>query len=332
MPPSSSISNSEPDAIAAHSIARYLASGVAGGLGAVLLVSLVSWLCLSHGLVGWHFAQLYRYQLAKLATSEPVALLLVGDSSLGNAVDARAWSSSLHEPVLSLALSGDYGYRGTLNMIRRTLRQHRPKAVVIFQTLDIATRKPKYEGQIYTAERVADLAGVPPLQLLATLASLDPPLSALATAFQGPEDMSALAATDYYPQAPAGSRRQLWSVDAPPLAADEIRPLDIASLGEIAALCRDSGIRCLYMHGPLVQPQCAGSAAYIGALNEQINSTGLEVVPGTPICMPRGEAGDAEDHVAPELKWRYSQRYLRLARAVLQPRAAPPVEWIYPQT
>ena len=296
------------------------------------LVSLVSWLCLSHGLVGWHFAQLYRYQLAKLATSEPVALLLVGDSSLGNAVDARAWTRSLHQPVLSLALSGDYGYRGTLNMIRRTLRKQRPKAVVIFQTLDIATRKPSYEGQIYTAERLADLTGVPPIRLLATLASLDPPLSALATAFRDPEDMSAIATTDYYPQAPAGRRRPLHPVDTPPLAADDIRPLDIASLSEIAALCRNSGIRCLYMHGPFVQPQCAGSAEYLDALDEQISSTGLEVVPGTPICMPRADAGDAEDHVVPELKSRYSVRYLRLARAVLQPPAEPPVDWVYPET
>ena len=295
------------------------------------LVSLVSWLCLSHGLVGWHFAQLYRYQLAKLATSEPVALLLVGDSSLGNAVDARAWTRSLHQPVLSLALSGDYGYRGTLNMIRRTLREQRPKAVVIFQTLDIATRKPSYEGQIYTAERLADLTGVPPIRLLATLASLDPPLSALATAFRDPEDMSALATTDYYPQAPAGRRRPLHPVDTPPLAADDIRPLDIASLSEIAALCRNSGIRCLYMHGPLSSHNARGrlSIRCLGRADKFDRTRGGARYTD---CMPRADAGDAEDHVVPELKSRYSVRYLRLARAVLQPPAEPPVDWIYPET
>jgi hypothetical protein len=145
VPPSSSTSASEPasghEANARRLPARYLAGAIGGGLAAVTLVSLVSWLCLSHGLVGWHFAQLYRYQLAELTVDEPAAVVLVGDSSVGNAVDARAWSSTLGKPVLSLALSGDYGYRGTLNMLRRALRGRQPQVAIVFQTLDIATRK-----------------------------------------------------------------------------------------------------------------------------------------------------------------------------------------------
>lgn len=288
-------------------------------MSALIVVSMLSWMCLSTGIVGWHFAQLYRYQLAKIAApaSERPAIVLVGDSSLGNAVDARAWSAELQQPVISLALTGDYGYRGTLNMMRRALRSRQVATVIVFQTLDIATRKPAYDGQIYTAQRLGDLVGVPLLNLFDSLASLDPLQSALALLFSGHEDMSALEAVDYHPQAPAGQRRALAPVDTPPLSPKRIRSKNLRTVADIASECRTHGVRCLYVNGPLIEPQCSGSAGYVQVLDEDIRRAGLTVVPDTPICMPRADAGDSEDHVAPEHKARYSELYLQRIRAMI---------------
>lgn len=290
-----------------------------GAVIAVAVVGTASWLCLSNGLVGWHFAQLYRYQLAKLAQAAPAAdtVVLVGDSSLGNAVDARAWSAALQRPVLSLALTGDYGYQGTLNMLRRALRHGPVGLVVVFQTLDIATRKPAYDGQLYTAQHLGDLAGIPPLWLFSALASLDPLASAVAAALRDEEDMRAYAAVDYHPQAAAGARRALAPVDAPPPQVERIRQDDLASLAQIAAVCRRHRVRCLYVHGPLIEPQCGRAAGYVRALSAAIERTGLAVVPDTPICLPRADAGDAEDHVAPERKAQYSDLYLHRLQSML---------------
>ena len=48
-----------------------------------------------------------------------------------------------------------------------------------------------------------------------------------------------------------------------------------------------------------------------------IERTGLAVVPDTPICLPRADAGDAEDHVAPERKAQYSDLYLHRLQSML---------------
>ncbi len=322
MPPSSSISDSDARARRPrYGIRAYLAGVLGGGACALIVVSILSWVCLSNGIVGWHFAQLYRYQLAKVAAQAPErpTIVLVGDSSLGNAVDARAWSAELQQPVISLALTGDYGYRGTLNMMRRALRSRPTALVVIFQTLDIATRKPAYDGQIYTAQRLGDLAGVPLLNLFDSLASLDPLQSALGLLFSGREDMSALEAVDYHPQTPAGQRRALAPVDTPALSPNRTRSENLGTVAEIARECRDQGIRCLYVNGPLIEPQCSGSADYVRTLDEQISRAGLTVVPDTPICMPRADAGDSEDHVTPERKAQYSELYLQRILAVTGP-------------
>lgn len=324
MPPSSSTSASEASAPRPrHGILPYLAGALAGGIGALIVVSILSWVCLSNGIVGWHFAKLYRYQLAKLAAAPPErpSIALVGDSSLGNAVDAQAWSTALQRPVISLALTGDYGYRGTLNMMRRVLRSRPVALVVIFQTLDIATRAPAYDGQVYTAQRLGDLADVPPLHLFDSLASLDPLASALALLFSGSQDMSALEAVDYQPQAPVGRRRALAPVDAPALSSERIRAENLETVAKIAKECREHGIRCLYVNGPLIEPQCSRSADYVRTLDEAIRRAGLTVAPNTPICMPRGDAGDSEDHVAPERKARYSELYLDRVRAAIGPGA-----------
>jgi hypothetical protein len=176
------------------------------------------------------------------------------------------------------------------------------------------------------------LAGVPLVWLLSTLASLDPVLSAVETVFRGGEDISALAAVDYYPQAPPGRRRALEPLDAPPPREEQIRPTDLDSVRMIATLCRDSGIRCIYMHGPVIRPQCGAAKDYVRALDERIEAAGLPVARGTPVCMPRADAGDSEDHVAPDRKAYYSARYLELALAALHRPVEPQIVWIDPPT
>ena len=291
----------------------YLGTALLSGLAATLLVSAVSWLCVSRGLIAWQVGALYRYQLAKLESPEPVDVALLGDSSLGNAVDARAWGAALDRRVVSLALTGRYGYEGTRNMLSRLLRRKRPAVVVIVQTLDMATRRPSDAGAVYTAERLADLADVPPWRALATLASLDLPGSALRALLDGGPDVGGLAPLDYVPQSAGRSK----PFRAPPLRPDRLDPRDLAMLREIGATCRAAGVACLYAHGPYLEPGCSGSADYVRALDASIEAAGLHVVAGTPVCLPPEDAGDAEDHVAPGRKDRYSALYLGLVRAAL---------------
>jgi hypothetical protein len=118
--PSSSISSSEA--------ARYLGLVLLAAAIVVSGIAGISLIGIEQGLVTWKEAKLLRHQLDKIDAASRVDVLLVGDSTLGNTVDAEAWSRESGQAVLSLPLTGDYGYGGTLNMLRRVLRRHRPGA------------------------------------------------------------------------------------------------------------------------------------------------------------------------------------------------------------
>ena len=310
MSPSSSTFSSEA--------ARYLGVAV---LTAVLLVSSIAGISLigiDRGLVTWKEARLLRYQLDKIAAASRVDILLVGDSALGNAVDARVWSRETGREVLSVPLTGDYGYGGSLNMLRRVLRHHRPELVVVFQSPEIMRRHVAYDGLMYTAETLGDIRGIPPWRLLGPLATWDIPLNMLANVFtpRGPDPD--LITDDYIRQQMDAAKARAKVVrDARFLKPAMVHPERAVFLREIGALCARERIVCLYAHGPYVEPECSSIEPYLEKVNALIRASGLIVVPETPVCMPLDDAGDAPDHVAPALKKRYSEIYRSLIDATI---------------
>jgi hypothetical protein len=320
---SSSISSSEPAALEPAALRRYLLRLATTTAVLVVLAAAVAVVGLRQGWLTWHFSQLMHYQLDKLENADGVEVLLVGDSALGNAIDAAAWSKALDRPVLSVALTGAYGYAGSLNMIRRALRRQPLQAVVVFQTLDLMTRPPADSGLVLTAERLSDLADAPPGAIWSTLVNLSMPLNVHGTLLSGPPDeRAAYAPTDYVPQVGALSAGGAAEHPDRPLSPAALRSRADPYLATIGELCRTEGLRCVYTHGPLTRSICAGSGNYVVAANERIRAAGLTPVEGTPLCLAWVETGDSEDHVAPAHKATYSARYLELIAPLLAPPAA----------
>ncbi len=65
------------------------------------------------------YQKLYDYQLKKLSTQEDVDTIFIGDSSLGNAINADLISRQGSIKALNLALNGNYGYAGPYNMLKK---------------------------------------------------------------------------------------------------------------------------------------------------------------------------------------------------------------------
>ena len=257
--------------------------------------------------------EILDYQLDKLAAVRDVGVLLLGDSSLGNAVEARDWERALQRPVLSLALTGDFGYEGSLNMLRRSLRRVRPDLVVLVHTLEMPRRKNRWAGLIYTAERLEDLTDAPPLDIVASLANLDLSGEMLRGWIAGLHANGlALVAADYPAQRARGPDGTGHGGDGRYLAPSALREGAMRTLDRIGALCQSAGVPCLYAHGPYVEPFCSKSEAFVAAANARIAKAGLRVVDGTPLCIPRSEVGDSPEHPAPEWKTAYSDAYQRL--------------------
>lgn len=316
--PSSSISSSDqagPDGSGFDRavLRRYLIGLAVTAAVLVVLAATVSLVGLRNGWFTWHFSQLLHYQTDKIETAQGVEVLLVGDSSLGNAIDAAAWSAALGRPALSVALTGVYGYAGSLNMIRRALRAQPLRAVVVFQTLDMMTRPPADSGLVLTADELSDVTAAPPGAIWSTLVNMSMPLNVLGTVlFAPPDERAAYAATDYVPQGEPLSAGGAAERPANPFAPAALRSRADPYLTMIGELCRALGLRCVYAHGPLTRSVCDGSQDYVAAANARILAAGLTPVAGTPLCLPWSQTGDSADHVAPADKAAWSARYLEL--------------------
>ncbi len=308
MSPSSSISSSEAG--------RWLAVVAAATLLAIVAICVLNWWGVSKGLVGWEATRLQREQLRKIEGAPRIDVVLLGDSTLGNAIDARAWSEATGLQVLAVPLTGRYGYEGSLNLLRRVADRHRPQIVVVMQALDMPTRRVSWEGLLFTAARWSDLDGAPLWKLVPPLANLDLTFGMIETAAR-PERPVLFDARGYVPQVPV-KQRQRVAGPSEVLDPADIRPEKQRYLREIGALCERIGARCVYLHGPYPSPACEASRAYRAAADRFVRGAGLDVAPGTPICLPAEAVGDAEDHVHPALKDQYSELY-RLAAAAVAP-------------
>ncbi len=82
--------------------------------------------------------RILAYQEHKLQKLTKIETLIVGDSSAGNAIDAKYFSKLSHSKTLNVALTGSYGIIGSLNMLKRVAKEHKElKNVIIMQSLDV---------------------------------------------------------------------------------------------------------------------------------------------------------------------------------------------------
>jgi hypothetical protein len=246
-------------------------------------------------------------------------VLLVGDSTLGYSVDATQWSKDLNRSVVSVALTGIYGFGGSLNMIRRATHDHAVSTIVIMHTPQLALRPPSYEGYLYTAPSIAAVTEMPMAALWEALFAMVPEtlrLTIVRHLFAPSMLGSDLFPSDYIAQGPSLSSKP---EPAPrPLSIDHFEPGTFDYLRQVAETCRASRIRCIYLHGPLTDAICRHSTPYFKQLAASVAQAGLEIV-AEPTCMPWQDTGDEFDHLVPAKKAEYSRRTMKLIQPLLSP-------------
>jgi len=81
--------------------------------------------------------QLMDHQIAKVRELPDGAVVFLGDSSLGYAIDSSTASEILGKPVVNLALSSLCVTIGDAFMLNETLKHSKPREVVIMHTLEM---------------------------------------------------------------------------------------------------------------------------------------------------------------------------------------------------
>ena len=300
---------SPPFCISSSEARRYLAIFAGVALLVCLLVGgLCAWGYLT-GTLAATFSDLYEHQIAKVRALDTIDTVFVGDSSLGNAIDARYWEELSGRSAVNLSLSGAYGYAGSLNMLRRVLRKARPRAVFIFQTVDMFTRPIEHEAYLRSAVSLRPLLEVSPAATLKVYVNLDTAVAVLKRlAFPAEAGQNIDFARDAARQQTTATRAE-ERYRRRHLRLQDVRTEKLYYLRRLAAFCREERLDCTYVHGPLVESMCRGSVDYLDEVNRLIDSTGLPRARQTPVCLPYADVGDTEDHVRPERRRYYTERY-----------------------
>jgi hypothetical protein len=290
---------------------------VLGGALGVLVAALVATTSTGYhlGLVEAANHDIYVFQRAKVYDGKPVDVAFVGDSSLGNAIDAATFTTLSGLAAANLALNGSYGSGGAFNMTYKLLDAKAPKLIVVTQSIDTMRRRDAFPGFYFSAEP-SQLLTTSPIRILELYFSWKTARRVVEQISKhGLQPRHETFAGDYIAQtrAPLGARAVQELADNP-LEPDMVAGAQLDYLARIAALCKQRGVACLYAHGPIYEGYCTQALDYIERLNTQIAEAGLQVVSGTPICLPESEVGDSIDHIRSDLKKAYTQRYFDLLR------------------
>jgi hypothetical protein len=253
---------------------------------------------------------LLEYQFGKIGKGTAPEIVFVGDSSLGNAIDATEWKRLSGIDAVNLALSASFGFEGTYNMLRRVADWTKPKHVVIFQTGQLMQRPHREDGYIMTAPGIIGRL-VSYWRMSMSAQQVEDATRWLAEFLmkgKPPPSRESIIINDYVMQAAQRSPNQKddgWSPSS-------IKPEKAAYLKMIGSFCREQGLDCLYVHGPLVEPICSRSDAYFATVTRIVEEAGIRLVGSRPLCVPEHEVGDGENHVHPDLKAEYTRRYFEL--------------------
>jgi predicted small integral membrane protein len=263
------------------------------------------------------------YQLKKLdGFSGPLGTVFVGDSSLGNAIDAKTFSELSGSASLNLALTQRYGYVGSWEMMRKALAL-RPRNVVIMEAVDILKRETeRADNRFFSTDAspsatwrdrlFGQLSDPEYLQLIFSAEALKRELIYAihdrGQPFQWPDD--------YVPQhgtlevTPDFVRRNILNPGH--------NPEKLRFLKEIVTLCEAERVNCIYVHGPLLANLCPASQAYFAEASKAIRDTGIHLLSDTPLCIPPTAIGDSTYHLSTANKQEYTRTYYRMLAPMLR--------------
>ena len=247
----------------------------------------------------------FHQQLRRLQASDGFDTLFLGDSSLGRMMDTETWGRITNERSLQLALTGGEGFAGDLGMLQRALSMHRPKRVVLVHTPDLPTRGIAWNGYLLTRPEGAPAVAMPEGRLLATMADLLINGRLLRAILRGLPYTLTGRDWPFLDDAHVRGRETLLGSKSAIARAEPLEPSAIKASGrlfleKIAALCVAEGLDCRFAFGPVWEGICASSKDYLARVRELVESAGLEVVPGTPLCVPAADLDDTIDHVISE--------------------------------
>jgi hypothetical protein len=260
---------------------------------------------------------LYQYQLDKIHANKDAETIFIGDSSLGNAINARLYTRLSGNKTLNLSLTGLYGYAGSYNMLKKA-KANIPalKNVIVMQTLDMMKRDTSYKGYLMTLGDISDVKELDTdernrlLSSFFSLVTSPKNLRRIVKSYFGGRggDKTIKIENDYIAQGEPIKPESFKSFFAPVFNKEKIHFLE-----KIDRFCRKNNLQLIYVHGPIHEKIGLHSLDYIKRLNSFIEKQlpDMKLINDVVLIKSR-HIGDSVNHVSPQYKDFYTRRYFEL--------------------
>ncbi|WP_128923704.1 hypothetical protein [Bradyrhizobium guangxiense] len=284
------------------------------------------------GMVNCFDCDLLRYQEAKMAAMTDVDTVILGDSSIGHAIDAREFSRLSGRTTMNLALTGyNYGIGGAYALLTEMLQKKSPPRNVVLA----------FTPQTY-ALSFAELEGLPVRGLLQVFRRV--PFKAFSLNTRISREAAHILSVELFDRQFLMAGINAYLRGSPPILAgshgyDYLAPsTDILDIGKViekwsanpppdydiffskvAHLCKVHGLNCLYLHSTLLELVANRNQAFIQALSDRIEGAGLRVPYRWPVAVPSSEIGDTINHIRPSLRRDYTRKFFERLEPLLLP-------------
>lgn len=258
---------------------------------------------------------LLDYQRSKLGGTNRYDTLLLGDSSLGNAINAPLFSELTGTRAVNLALNGNYAFAGARSLLQRAAHAGHPVTnVILMHTVATWIREVEFEGYLRTLDSVEMTGGGwrEDARLLRQAFVLFWNLKTYRDFFRAlkgdrnhrPQN---IFDHDYVRQGPPYDFRRRQQFDV-----SKINPEKLLFLRALKEAAEAGHYNLIYVHGPIVEDY-ADRADYYAEVNRLLLGLGLNAVTNVTV-MTRVQMGDSDDHVGLAAKDDFTRRYAELLK------------------
>ena len=269
-------------------------------------------------------------QIRKLEHSQPIDLVLLGDSTLQAAVDEALLSRLTGQTAQNLALSGVWGYAGSLALLERVLeRQQEAPVVLLFHTSDTLGRDTSDFGFLLASHHPSTTLLADPDIIRAVRDNLTSAKNFKKWFRAWRRSWFTDARSTPPPEQKASIRDEVFNMaDFGPFIRENLNIKAINDgklkyLRRLATLCKIRHLQCLYAHGPIARPFLQDIRQFHEAANPIIEGLGFNLLRTTPLAIDYADLGDTEDHVAPASREIFTRRFADLLRPYLNPAPKP---------
>jgi hypothetical protein len=251
---------------------------------------------------------LLRYQEEKIARlpAGTIDTVLIGDSSLGNGIDIRAFDAAAGVHASSLALTGNFGFGGGLELLRQLAERQPIRNVILIYSIDAMASGAGHSGHVFASPRplVEGLPWDAQLGLLRIYATTL--LNGRSATILGRKLLHGGVNQDALP-------KELYADDYVVVdgqvaldrlgyrVPEKVKPRSATYLRVIARLCAERKWNCLYAHGPVLARALAASGharSYLVEADRAIEGAGIKVVANSPVELTDDERGDTVFHAS----------------------------------